>query len=73
MAATWLVLGTLRTDEIPWWAAHWLADGADSPALRELAGLNARDTDLVPDLLRTVLADLTVPVPTSLEPPATPR
>ncbi|GLI00609.1 hypothetical protein [Phytohabitans aurantiacus] len=33
-------LGNLDVERVPWYAAHWLADGWDAPLLRELAGLD---------------------------------
>ncbi|MFI7298881.1 hypothetical protein [Streptomyces sp. NPDC050121] len=50
------------------WAAQWLTDGRDSEALREMAGLNGRDTRALADLLPTVLAEMGVdPLPGTLE------
>ncbi|MDX2850840.1 hypothetical protein PV342_20710 [Streptomyces sp. PA03-3a] len=37
------VAGVAPLEELPMMAAHALADGDDSPALRELAGLSRRD------------------------------
>lgn len=42
--AVWRVLEMLAVERTPWWAAQWLADGHDGEALRELAGLNGKDS-----------------------------
>ncbi|MGF6881379.1 hypothetical protein ABIA39_001259 [Nocardia sp. GAS34] len=55
--AAWLRLGTAPSERVPWWAAQWLADGHDGPALRELAGLNGREPRTVRDLLPAALAE----------------
>jgi len=59
------VLGIAPTENVPWWAAQWLADGFDGPALRELAGLNGRDSHEVNDLLPDALAEMGVAMPSS--------
>lgn len=65
--AVWLVLETLAVERTPWWAAQWLADGHDGHALRELAGLNGKDSHAVRDLLPTALAETGVEIlPTRL-------
>lgn len=61
--AVWLVLETLAVERTPWWAAQWLADGHDGQALRELAGLNGKDSRAVRDLLPTALAEMGVEIP----------
>jgi hypothetical protein len=63
--AAWFVLGVAPTERVPWWAAQWLADGHDGPALRELAGLNGRDPHAVNDLLPGALADLGLTLPST--------
>ena len=63
LVAAWWVLGRLPIERVPWWAAQWLADGYDSDALAELAGLGVRDTYIIHDLLPTVLDDLSVALP----------
>lgn len=57
------VLGIASTENVPWWAAQWLADGCDGPALRELAGLNNRDPHKVNDLLPAALAEMGIKMP----------
>ncbi|MEU0500091.1 hypothetical protein [Nocardia sp. NPDC005998] len=64
--AAWLVLGTAPSERVPWWAAQWLADGHDGPALRELAGLNGREPHAVRDLLPAALAETGVELPMTL-------
>lgn len=59
------VLGIAATERIPWWAAQWLADGHDGPALRELAGLDGRDPHAVNDLVPAAMAEMGVDVPTT--------
>jgi hypothetical protein len=63
LVAALLVLGRLQIERVPWWAAQWLIDGHDSPALGELAGLGVRDTYTVHDLLPIVLAEVSVALP----------
>lgn len=61
--AVWLVLEMLAVERTPWWAAQRLADGHDGEALRELAGLNGKDSRVVRDLLPTALAEMGVELP----------
>jgi hypothetical protein len=49
--AAWLILGTVPTERVPLWAAHWIVAGHDGPALAELAGLHGDDPHEVRDLL----------------------
>ena len=44
------------------WAAYWIADGRDTPALRELAGLDGRDPFAVRELTARTLDELHVVV-----------
>ena len=60
-----LVLEMLAVERAPWWAAHWLAEGHDGQALRELAGLNGTDPRAVRDLLPTALAETGIELPTT--------
>ena len=55
----------LPTEQIPRWAAFWLADGHDGAAPIELAGLHGDDPREVRDLLPAALADCGVAVPTA--------
>ncbi len=64
--AAWLVLGTLRVERVPWWAAQWLVDGHDGQILREVAGLDGRDPLAVTDRLVAALAEIGVPLPASV-------
>ena len=41
LVAAWLVMGTLRAESVPMWAANWLVQGYDGMSLAELAGLGA--------------------------------
>lgn len=63
--AAWFILGVAPTEDVPWWAAQWLADGHDSPALQELAGLNGRDSHTVNDLIPAALAELGIALPSA--------
>jgi hypothetical protein len=45
------------------WAAQWLVEGLDTPALRELAGLGGRDPSEVRELLTPALDELGVTPP----------
>ena len=65
LAAAWLVLDMVPTERVPWWAAEWLAEGRDGPALRELAGLGARDSHEIRELLSAALAEAGAAVPDS--------
>ncbi|WP_432486222.1 hypothetical protein [Kineococcus esterisolvens] len=56
------VLDLLPVEQMPTWAAHALAYGHDSPALRELAGLDGADPRQVHDAFSTALDELGVPV-----------
>jgi hypothetical protein len=43
LVAEWLKLDVLvDPGRVPLWAAHWIVDGLDTPALRDLAGLDGR-------------------------------
>jgi hypothetical protein len=66
IVAAWTVLGIVASERVPWWAAQWLADSHDGPALRELAGLNGTDARAVHDLLPDALAETGVQLPTTL-------
>jgi hypothetical protein len=57
LVAAWLVMGTLRAESVPMWAANWLVQGYDGMSLAELAGLGGRDAGEVRDLLLAALAD----------------
>jgi hypothetical protein len=60
--------GSLFPEELPMVAAEALAQGADSPALRELAGLGKRsDTLEILDLYQAALEELGIPVPSTEE------
>jgi hypothetical protein len=63
LVAAWVVLEWVAVERAPWWAAHWLVDGYDGAALRELAGLDGRDTRAVRDLLPLAFAEMSVVLP----------
>ncbi|MCU1680306.1 MAG: hypothetical protein JWQ81_1045 [Amycolatopsis sp.] len=60
LASAYLTLGHFPTDFAPWWAAHWLVDGYDGPALRELAGLSASEPPQIHDLLPSTFAEMRI-------------
>jgi hypothetical protein len=55
-------VGLARSEQIPLWAAHWLADGHDGDALRTLAGLSGRDSHDVHDVVADALAECGAPL-----------
>ncbi|MDF3145326.1 MULTISPECIES: hypothetical protein [unclassified Streptomyces] len=58
------VAETLPPEELPMLAAHSLADGRDSPALRELAGLPRRSDPVeIRQLYVLALGELGIPLP----------
>ncbi|MFD9389591.1 hypothetical protein ACFWBB_02265 [Streptomyces sp. NPDC060000] len=58
------VAETLPPEELPMLAAHALADGLDSPALRELAGLPRRSDPVeIRELYVLALGELGIPLP----------
>ncbi|GAA4465875.1 hypothetical protein GCM10023170_075900 [Phytohabitans houttuyneae] len=63
LVAAWLTLDMVPAERIPRWAAFWLVDGCDGPALIELAGLHGDDPREVRDLLPAALAECRVAVP----------
>ncbi|MFE9205309.1 hypothetical protein [Micromonospora sp. NPDC007230] len=58
-----LALGEAVGDELPMAAATALCEGADSPALRELAGLSKGESREAVDLFRVAMEELGEPVP----------
>ena len=63
LVASWLVLGTLPTERIPYFAAHWLVQGYDGPSVVTLAGLSGDDPHEVRDVLDAALGDCGVARP----------
>ena len=57
MVSAWSVIGRLAAERVPMWAAHWLVQGYDGPALRELAGLDGSDRTSVRELLPVALGE----------------
>ena len=66
LVAAWARLGTVPTERVPLWAAHWLVDGYDGEALRSLAGFGRTESHEVHDTLPDALADCGTPVPDSV-------
>lgn len=62
LVAAWLVLGCLAPERVPVWAAHWLANGQDGTALRDLAGMSGKDPHEVRDVLPAALREAGVEV-----------
>jgi hypothetical protein len=65
LVAAWLVLDTLPTERIPYFAAYWLAQGYDGPHVVVLAGLSGDDPHDVRDVLDDALADCDVTRPST--------
>ena len=63
LVAALLRLDILPVERVPLWAAHWLTNGYDGPALVELAGLHGDDPRAVRDLLPAALADCGATLP----------
>ncbi|MFD7075841.1 hypothetical protein ACFV9G_16655 [Nocardioides sp. NPDC059952] len=57
LVSAWETLGTLRTELVPIWAAHWLAQGLDGEGIVALASLGPSDIREVHDLLPDALVD----------------
>jgi hypothetical protein len=63
LVAAWLRLDVLVDPaRVPLWASYWIVGGLDTPALRDLAGLNGRDPFDVRDLTAKALHQLGVAV-----------
>ena len=67
LVSAWAVLGRLATERAPMWAAQWLVQGYDGPALRELAGLDGSDPIAVRELLPAALGETGVPGPSDAD------
>jgi hypothetical protein len=57
------IAGSIPSEDFPSWAARALADGLDSPALRELAGLPRAEVREGRELMRQALAELGAVLP----------
>lgn len=57
------IAGSMPSEDFPCWAAQALAEGLDSPALRELAGLPRTEVREGRDLLRRALGELGAVMP----------
>jgi hypothetical protein len=64
LVAAEYALGNVDIKRVPWYAADWLAAGHDGSALRELAGLDRTEPQLIRELLPIALDEISVPVPT---------
>lgn len=63
LVAAWLRLDVLvEPARLPVWAAYWIVDGLDTPALIDLAGLDGRDAADVRNLTERALDELGVAV-----------
>lgn len=63
LVAAWLTLDVLVDPaRVPMWAAYWIVDGCDTPALRDLAGLDGRDPFAVRALTARTLDEMHVVV-----------
>ena len=63
IAVCGLVIGRVRSDELPEIAAQALVRGIDSPSLRELAGLSATDSREAPELFQAAMDELGISRP----------
>ena len=63
LVAAWLKLDVLVDPaQVPMWAAYWIVDGLDTPALRDLAGLDGSDPFAVRELTAKALDEMHVGV-----------
>lgn len=65
LVAAWATLDMVPHERVPLWAAHWLVDGYDGPALRTLAGFSGTDPAEVHDTLPDALAECGTQLPDS--------
>jgi hypothetical protein len=63
LAVAEYALGNLDIEVVPWYAAHWLAEGYEGSSLRELAGLDDSEPRQIRDLLPAVFGEMKVPIP----------
>jgi len=63
LVAALYMIDDMATERVSFWAAHWLADGMDGDALRELAGMDGSDPPAVREKLADALADTHAPIP----------
>ncbi|WP_242884480.1 hypothetical protein [Actinomadura litoris] len=63
LVAAWFKAHVLNAEQVPLWAAHWIADGMDGETLRMLAGLDGTDSREVYDILPAALDDAQAPMP----------
>jgi hypothetical protein len=62
-----MVIGMLRPEDVPMWAAWWFVEGYDGDGVRTLAGLSGSDPREVRDALPAALADVAVEIPSMEE------
>ncbi|WP_051166422.1 hypothetical protein [Amycolatopsis orientalis] len=67
VAAAWIALDLSPTEDLPLWAAHWLAQGEDGEHLRHLAGLSRIEPREIHDVAEAALADCHTPIPTAAD------
>ncbi|MET9266303.1 hypothetical protein [Amycolatopsis sp. NPDC004079] len=67
VAAAWIALNLSPTNDLPLWAAHWLAEGEDGEHLRHLAGLSRTEPREIHDVQQSALADCHTPIPTAAD------
>jgi hypothetical protein len=63
LVAAWYVLNRLPLERLPWFAAHWLAEGFDGELLAQLAGEHGDDPWMIKELLPQVLTELHISIP----------
>lgn len=63
LVAAHYALGSLDETSVPSWAAWWVIDGHDGPAVVELAGLAGDDPFDVREALMPAFSELDVTVP----------
>ena len=73
LVSAWAVVGRLATERVPMWAAHWLVQGYDGPALRELAGLDGSDPIAGRELLPAAFGEAGVQGPSDADVEGVPR
>jgi hypothetical protein len=67
LVAAWLLLHDLDTTAVPQWAAWWIIDGHDGPAVVELAGLDGKHPLDVRDATAAALEEIGIPEPSLID------
>jgi hypothetical protein len=57
LVAAWEALGMQRTEQVPMWAAHWLAQGLDGEGIVALACLDKAEARAIHDAVPAALRD----------------